>query len=194
MQKRIGYLLQKLTCPLFILLVVGLFLPVWPASGKIVYETIKEAHMEQSHKARAVGINHVALVVGDIEEALDFYAQIFELKLRGRGDGMAFIDLGDQFIALAEGPQGEADSKRHFGLVVDSKEKVQNRLDAAGVAIIPGFGLNFLDPWGNRFQIVEYGGIQFSKTAYVLRGMGIDDLKKSADAIQQLIDKGMAPD
>lgn len=150
--------------------------------------------MAESEKARAVGINHVALVVGDIDEALDFYAEIFELKLRGRGDGMAFVDLGDQFIALAEGPHGAADTKRHFGLVVDSKEKVQARLDAAGIAILPGFGLNFLDPWGNRFQVVEYGGIQFSKTAYVLRGMGMDDLGKSADAIRQLTDKGMAPE
>ncbi len=150
--------------------------------------------MAQSERARAVGINHVALVVGDIEAALDFYARIFELKLRGRGDGMAFIDLGDQFIALAEGAQGEADTKRHFGLVVDSKEKVKSRLAEAGVDILPGYGLNFLDPWGNRFQVVEYGDIQFSKTPYVLRGMGMDDLQKSADAIQQLTDKGMAPD
>lgn len=150
--------------------------------------------MAQSDKARMVGINHVALVVGNIEDALNFYSQIFELKLRGRGDGMAFIDLGDQFIALAEGAEGPADSKRHFGLVVDNKEKVQGRLDKMGVETLPGFGLNFLDPWGNRFQLIEYGGIQFSKTPYVLRGMGMADLKKSADAIQQLIDKGMAPE
>lgn len=150
--------------------------------------------MAQTEKARAVGINHVALVVGNIEEALGFYGDIFELKLRGRGEGMAFIDLGDQFIALAEGAPGPADSKRHFGLVVDSKAKVQGRLEAAGVAILPGFGLNFLDPWGNRFQLVEYEGIQFSKTADVLRGMGMADLKKSAEAIQQLVDKGMAPE
>lgn len=150
--------------------------------------------MAQADKARMVGINHVALVVGNIEDALNFYGQIFELKLRGRGDGMAFVDLGDQFIALAEGVLGPADNKRHFGLVVDSKEKVQGRLDKMGVEIIPGFGLNFLDPWGNRFQLIEYGGIQFSKTSYVLRGMGMADLKKSPDAIQQLADKGMAPE
>jgi len=149
--------------------------------------------MAQAEKARAVGINHVALVVGDIEAALGFYGEIFELKLRGRGDGMAFIDLGDQFIALAEGVPGQPDSKRHFGLVVDSRARVEARLVEAGVDIIPGFGLNFLDPWGNRFQVIEYEGIQFSKTPEVLRGMRMADLKKSAEAIRQLREKGMAP-
>ncbi len=150
--------------------------------------------MTQTDKAQAVGINHVALVVGDVDEALAYYGKIFEITLRGRGDGMAFIDLGDQFIALAEGDAGSPDEKRHFGLVVDSADRVRERLEAIGTAIIPGFGLNFLDPWGNRFQIIEYRDIQFTKAPHILRGMNLANLQKSDDAIQQLIDKGMSPE
>lgn len=150
--------------------------------------------MAKTIKARAIGINHVALVVGDIDEALEFYDKIFDIKLRGRGNGMAFIDLGDQFIALAEGDHGKPDDKRHFGLVVDSAAIVRERLEAIGTPIVPGFGLNFLDPWGNRFQVIEYRGIQFTKAQHVLRGMGMADLSKSEDALGQLADKGMAPD
>ena len=150
--------------------------------------------MKESGKARAVGINHVALEVGDINEAILFYGEIFEFALRGRGDGMAFIDLGDQFLALAEGREGPSDTKRHFGMVVDSAEKVRQRLEDRGIEIIPGFGLNFLDPWGNRFQVIEYEGIQFTKDPYVLKGMGLEDLEKTEDAIQQLKEKGMAPE
>lgn len=150
--------------------------------------------MEQSDNARTVGINHVALVVGDIDQALEFLGEIFVYRLRGRNKKMAFIDLGDQFIALAEGSQAQADAERHFGLVVDDREKVRKRLEALDIEIIPGFGLNFRDPWGNRFQIVEYKSIQFSKPGYVLRGMGLADLEKTEEALHELADKGMSPD
>ena len=143
-------------------------------------------------RARLVGFNHVALEVGDIEEALEFYAHLFEFELRGRGPGMAFIDAGDQFIALSEGRTQPPDEHRHAGLVVDSKRAVRRALREAGVEILPGRGLDFRDPWGNRFQIVEYGDIQFSKTPAVLRGMGLDHLTKRPSAIEELRAKGLA--
>ena len=95
---------------------------------------------------RLVGINHVALEVGNVEEALAFYGRIFELELRGRSGGAAFIDIGDQFIALMEGGSPEPDRMRHFGLVVDDKEATRRALEAAGAEILPGRGLDFLDP------------------------------------------------
>ena len=145
-------------------------------------------------KARAVGFNHVALEVGDIDEALEFYGRLFEFTLRGREDGMAFIDLGDQFIALQSGRKQPADDGRHFGLVVDDKEAVRKALIEAGVKIEPGPFLDFLDPWGNRIEIVGYRNIQFTKAPHVLRGMGLAHLDKSDSAIAELADKGMAPD
>src|ERR1700761_6837657 len=105
--------------------------------------------MSEARKARAVGFNHVALEVGDIEEALSFYGRLFEFGLRGKSAEMAFIDLGDQFIALQEGPRQSADDGRHFGLVVDDKESVRQALAAAGVEVVPGPFLDFRDPWGN---------------------------------------------
>lgn len=140
---------------------------------------------------RLVGINHVALEVGDLDQALDFYGRLFELELRGRVPGMAFIDIGDQFIALAEGRTQAADSSRHFGLVVDDRGATRAALEEAGVEILPGRGLDFRDPWGNRVQVVEYGAIQFSKTPEVLRGMGLERLEKSPEAIRELRDKGL---
>src|SRR5699024_4602172 len=107
-------------------------------------------------KARAIGINHVALEVGDIEEALAFYGRIFDFELRGRGEGMAFIDLGDQFIALSEGRTQAADAHRHFGLVVDDRSRVRALAEAAGAKLLDGKRLDFLDPWGNRIEVVEY--------------------------------------
>ena len=145
-------------------------------------------------KARAVGMNHVGLEVGDIDEALEFYGAIFDFKLRGRGKEMAFIDMGDQFIALSEGRRQGADEDRHLGLVVDDKAAVRSRLEGLGVKQLPGEGVEFRDPWGNRIQIVEYRGIQFTKAGNVLRGMGLAELEKSPDAIRQLREKGMAPD
>lgn len=147
-----------------------------------------------AHRARLVGFNHVALEVGDIEEALDFYGRIFEVELRGRGPGMAFIDAGDQFLALSEGRSGPPDDHRHIGLVVDDKRAVRRALREAQVEILPGRGLDFLDPWGNRWQVVEYGEIQFTKASEVLRGMGLGDLKKTEKALEELQRKGLAPE
>ncbi len=145
-------------------------------------------------RARLVGFNHVAVEVGDVEEALDFYGRIFEVELRGRGPGMAFVDAGDQFIALSEGRTGPFDGYRHIGLVVDDKRTVRRALREAGVEILPGRGLDFLDPWGNRWQVVEYGEIQFTKAPKVLRGMGLGDLKKSEKALEELRRKGLSPE
>ncbi len=145
-------------------------------------------------KARAVGFNHVALEVGSIDEALEFYGKLFDIKLRSRSDTDAFIDLGDQFLALQSGRKQSADDGRHFGLVVDDKEAVRAILGAEGVEILPGRFLDFLDPWGNRIEIVGYENIQFTKAPYILKGMGMDDLRKSDTAIQELTEKGMAPD
>ena len=145
-------------------------------------------------RARLVGFNHVAVEVGDIEEALDFYGRIFEVELRGRGPGMAFVDAGDQFIALSEGRVGPSDGHRHVGLVVDDKRAVRRALREAGVEILPGRGLDFLDPWGNRWQVVEYGEIQFTKAPEVLRGMGLGDLKKTEKALEELRRKGLSPE
>jgi len=150
--------------------------------------------MAEAKKARAVGVNHVALEVGDIEEALDFYGRLFEFSLRGKSEGAAFIDLGDQFLALQKGRRQPADEGRHFGLVVDDKEAFRRALAAAGVKVLPGRFLDFLDPWGNRIEIVGYENIQFSKAPNILRGMGLSHLRKNSDAIKELIDKGMAPE
>ena len=142
--------------------------------------------------ARLVGINHVALEVGSVEDALEFYGRIFELELRGRAGRMAFIDMGDQFIALAEGRTQPADRARHFGLVVDDKEATRQALIDAGVELQPGRGLDFRDPWGNNIQVVDYRDIQFTKAPEILRGMGLDDLGKSDQALAELRDKGLS--
>jgi predicted enzyme related to lactoylglutathione lyase len=149
--------------------------------------------MSEAKRARAVGFNHVALEVGDIEEALAFYARLFAFELRGKSETMAFIDLGDQFLALQKGRRQAADDGRHFGLVVDDKEAVRRALAEAGVETLPGRFLDFRDPWGNRFEIVGYDNIQFSKVPHVLRGMGLTHLSKTAEAIEELAQKGMAP-
>jgi lactoylglutathione lyase len=141
---------------------------------------------------RALGINHVALEVGDIDEALEFYGRLFSFTLRGRhGSRMAFLDLGDQFLALSAGRRQPADDGRHFGLVVDDKEAVRRALQGLGVEVLPGRGLDFLDPWGNRIEIVQYDQVQFSKTPPVLRGMGAEGLGKTDAALEELRAKGM---
>lgn len=145
-------------------------------------------------KARAIGFNHVALEVGDIEDALAFYGRLFDFTLRGKSAEMAFIDLGDQFLALQKGRSQPNDDGRHVGLVVDDKEAVRAALAANGIEPLPGPFLDFMDPWGNRIEIVGYGNIQFTKAAHVLRGMGLSHLAKTEDAIKELRDKGMAPD
>jgi predicted enzyme related to lactoylglutathione lyase len=150
-----------------------------------------ESPMAQSAKPRAIGLNHIALEVGDIEEALAFYGSLFAFTLRGKNDRMAFIDLGDQFIALQKGRKQSADDGRHFGLVVDDKEAARLALQSAGVTPIDGPFLDFRDPWGNRIELVDYASVQFTKAPNVLRGMGLDQLTKSDSAKQQLTDKGM---
>jgi catechol 2,3-dioxygenase-like lactoylglutathione lyase family enzyme len=138
---------------------------------------------------RAVGINHIALEVGSIDEALAFYGRLFELELRGRGGGMAFVDMGDQFIALAEGRTQGPDAARHFGLVVDDREAVLAAAREAGVKIFGGN--SFLDPWGNQVQVVDYADVQFTKTPEILGGMGLE-LEKTESALRELRDKGLA--
>ena len=144
-----------------------------------------------AERARLVGINHVALEVGNLEEALAFYGAIFQIELRGRMRRMAFIDIGDQFIALSEGRSQSPDRDRHFGLVVDDREAVRAALQEAGVEISSGRGLDFRDPWGNQIQIVEYRDIQFTKAPAVLEGMGLESLKKSPAALEELREKGL---
>jgi predicted enzyme related to lactoylglutathione lyase len=135
--------------------------------------------MAEFAKPRVIGMNHVAIEVGDIDEALAFYGRLFSFELRGKSDSMAFIDLGDQFIALQKGRSQSPDDGRHFGLVVEDKEAARNALRAAGVTPIDGPFLDFRDPWGNRIEIVGYDNIQFIKAANVLRGMGLAHLAKN---------------
>jgi predicted enzyme related to lactoylglutathione lyase len=142
-------------------------------------------------RPRLVGINHVAIEVGDVEEALAFYGQVFDFSLRGRAGGMAFVDMGDQFIALSSGRSQPPDENRHFGLVVDDKEATRRALEAAGAEILPGRGLDFRDPWGNHVQVVQYDEVQFTKAEYVLRGMGLE-LAKTEKALAELCAKGFA--
>jgi predicted enzyme related to lactoylglutathione lyase len=149
--------------------------------------------MHKPKKARAVGFNHVALEVGDIDAALTFYGRLFDFELRGRSDSAAFIDLGDQFLALQKGRSQAADAGRHFGLVVDDKEAVRAALKEAGVSVLPGRFLDFRDPWGNRIEIVSYENIQFTKAPHILRGMGLEHLSKNEQAMKELKGKGMAP-
>jgi lactoylglutathione lyase len=152
-----------------------------------------ESAMAEARKARVVGFNHVALEVGDIEEALAFYSRLFDFKLRGKSGTSAFIDLGDQFLALQKGRTQPADEGRHFGLVVDDKDSVRKALAGAGIQPLPGPFLDFLDPWGNRIEIVSYENVQFTKAPNVLRGMGLTHLAKNAKAIKELTEKDMTP-
>ena len=147
-----------------------------------------------SKKARAVGINHLALEVGDIGQALAFYGEFLEFSLRSKSENAAFIDLGDQFINLTKVDAQPKDNHRHFGLVVSDKETVRASLAEMGVEMASSRFLDFYDPWGNRIEIVGYDNIQFSKTPNVLKGMGLDSLSKNEKAIQELTDKGMAPE
>jgi lactoylglutathione lyase len=145
-----------------------------------------------SEKAHFVGINHVALEVGDIDEALDFYGRLLDFELRGRiGDKMAFIDAGDQFIALSAGRRQADDDSRHFGLVVDDAAAVREALEREGIEILPGRGLDFRDPWGNRVQIVQYDEIQFTKSGAALRKLGAEGLGKTAAAEAEMRERGL---
>jgi len=143
--------------------------------------------------ARLIGINHVALEVGDLDEALAWYGRLFEFELRGRiGDRMAFIDMGDQFIALASGRKQPPDNARHFGLVVDDKETVRERLRQAGVAVQGSGSLDFTDPWGNHVQVVDYREIQFTKAPQILSAMKLEGLGKSEAALRELRERGLS--
>ena len=145
----------------------------------------------KARKARAVGFNHVALEVGDIDAALEFYGRLVAFTLRGRSKDAAFIDLGDQFLALQKGRTQPADDGRHLGLVVDDKEAVRATLKAMGVKVLPGRFLDFRDPWGNHVQVVGYRDIQFTKAPAVLRAMGIEELSKTDAAREELRRKGV---
>ena len=142
--------------------------------------------------ARLVGINHVALEVGDVDEALEFYGRLFAFELRGRVPGMAFVDLGDQFLALSEPRHGPADAERHFGLVVDDREAAREAVRAAGLeAGEPGGHLRFTDPWGNAVEVVDYRDVQFTKTAGALRRLGAGDLEKTPEALEEIRERGL---
>jgi predicted enzyme related to lactoylglutathione lyase len=149
--------------------------------------------MTATSKPCLVGFNHVAIEVGDIDKALEFYGKLFTFELRSREPGMAFIDLGDQFLALQETESPSPTGGRHFGLVVEDKEAARKAIAAAGIKIEPAPFLDFRDPWGNLVEIIGYTNIQFTKADHVLRGMGLSHLKKNEEAIRELTEKGMAP-
>ena len=140
-------------------------------------------------RPRLIGINHVALEVGSIDEALAFYGRFFAFELRGRREDMAFLDMGDQFLALSAPRTQPPDDHRHFGLVVDDREGLRARLEAAGVPLVGGRRLDFLDPWGNRVEVVDYRDIQFLKDRAVLEALGRGDLEKSDAARAELAEK-----
>lgn len=144
-------------------------------------------------RPRLVGINHVAIEVGDVDAALEFYSRIFEVTLRGRMRRMAFVDMGDQFLAISEGRTQPPDEHRHFGLVVDDKEAVRRRLQREGIPVQAKGGLDFVDPWGNRVQVVAYEDVQFTKSPEILEGMGLE-LGKSEQALAELRAKGLLRD
>jgi len=151
---------------------------------------------DDSERAQMVGINHVALAVGDAEAALAFYESIFDVSVRGETDSAVFLDMGDQFLALSESDDaGEStDAHRHFGVVVDDTDLVERRLADEGVEVLDTRGLDFRDPWGNRIQVVAYEDIQFTKADHVLAGMDASDLEKTDSAVAELAEKGMAPE
>ena len=156
-------------------------------------DTMPSSGQHPESMARLVGINHVALEVGEIDAALRWYGQFFEFELRGRiGSRMAFIDMGDQFIALSAGRSQAPDGSRHFGLVVDGKENVRAALRDAGIEVRSSGSLDFLDPWGNNVQVVDYRDIQFTKDPAVLRGMELDGLEKSESAKRELREKRLS--
>ena len=143
-------------------------------------------------RAKLIGINHVALEVGDLDAALELYGRLFEFELRGRAPGMAFIGIGDQFLAIAEGRTQDRDGGRHFGLVVDDREMVAEAARREGLEVIRTHrGHDFVDPWGNRFQPVTYSEVQFERTPGVKRRLGIEGLEKSADAAREIRDAGL---
>lgn len=142
-------------------------------------------------RPKLIGINHVALEVGDIDEALEFYGRFFDFELRGRSEKMAFIDMGDQFLALSAPREQGSDAHRHFGLVVDQREGLRERLESEGIELVSDKRLDFLDPWGNRIEVVPYEDIQFAKDKSVLTVLGAGHLEKTQSAITELEEKGI---
>jgi lactoylglutathione lyase len=145
-------------------------------------------------QARLVGINHVALEVGDLDAALELYGRLFAFGMRGRVPGMAFVDMGDQFLAIAEGREQGPDDGRHFGLVVDDVDAARAAVDREGLTVLGGRGssFDFRDPWGNRFQVVGYRTIQFERAPGVRRALGIEELEKTPSAQREIADRGLA--
>src|SRR3984893_10124470 len=162
-------------------------------SNSVRYDGHWRAIMTERKKPRLIGINHVAIEVGNIDEALEWYGRIFDFKLRGKGERNAFIDLGDQFVNMTLLPDHAVNGveKRHLGFVVDDRSRIIELAQAAGARFVEGPFLDFLDPWGNRLEITEYSNIPFSKSPGVMRGMGLA-LDKNASAKKELADKGMS--
>jgi len=144
-------------------------------------------------KAKAVGINHVALEVGDIDQALTFYGRFLDFEIQSSSETAAFIYFGDQFINFSKGRTQAPDENRHFGIAVDNKELARQILEGMGVTFLDGRFMDFLDPWGNRVEITTYTNIQFSKADHVLKGMGLGHLEKTESVIVELREKGLAP-
>jgi catechol 2,3-dioxygenase-like lactoylglutathione lyase family enzyme len=149
--------------------------------------------MTSEPRARLVGMNHVALEVGDVDEALELYGRLFAFELRGRAGRMAFVDMGDQFIALSAGRSQEPDGARHLGLVVDDLAAARAAVAREGLRVLPGRGLDFLDPWGNHIQVVDYRDVQFERAPGVKRRLGIDDVEKRPAALAEIRDRGLGP-
>src|ERR1700722_17567511 len=149
--------------------------------------------MTEEKKPRLIGINHVAIEVGNIDEALAWYGRIFDFALRGKGERNAFIDMGDQFVNMTLVPDYAVNGveRRHIGFVVDDRSRIIELAKEAGARMVEGPFLDFLDPWGNRLEIIEYSNIQYTKAPHIMRGMGLD-LDKNASARKELADKGMA--
>ena len=147
-----------------------------------------------TRRANPVGINHVAIEVGDIQEALDFYRGFLEFDVASQSENAAFVYFGDQFINFSSGRRQEADDKRHFGIAVDDKPLAIKCLREMGVELLDGRFTDFLDPWGNRIELTTYTKIQYTKADHILKGMGLGHLEKEPEAIRELAKKGMAPD
>ena len=140
---------------------------------------------------KALGVNHVAFEVDDLDAALIWWARFFDFELRGRVPGMAFIDLGDQFVALSEGRTQPPDAHRHVGLVVEDKEALRAALAEAGEEVKAAGNLRMRDPSGNQIEIVDYRDVQFTKTPAVLRALGVEGIAKSERASKELAAKGL---
>lgn len=149
--------------------------------------------MTESRKATAIGINHLALEVGNIEEALAFYGAFLNFEISRQSETAAFIYFGDQFINFALGRKQGPDDARHFGIAVDDKQLAIDTLTEMGVEFLEGPFTDFYDPWGNRVELTTYTNIQFTKADHVLKGMGLEHLEKTDEALEELKKKNMAP-